>query len=105
MNTLGDRLRAAREAERFSQLSASAELGVTKGALSAWENDKNFPQLETFMQLCTLYRASADSLLFPTRVAAEHPEYLSPVKRKAIDRISALTDAQCAGLLEMLRDR
>ncbi|MBB3814569.1 transcriptional regulator with XRE-family HTH domain [Xanthomonas arboricola] len=44
-STIGARMRAAREAAKLSQLDVAAELGVTKGSLSAWQNDKNFPQL------------------------------------------------------------
>lgn len=108
MDTLGARMRAAREAERLSQLVVAAELGITKGALSAWENDKYLPQLETFGRLCQLYRTSADALLFADNRVSEspRPEYsaASPKKRAALDKVLALTDAQCAGLVALLSE-
>lgn len=109
MESFGARLRAAREAEKLSQLEVAAELGVTKGSLSAWENDKNFPQLDKFAQLCSLYRITADRLLFgpPAGVMAHvnestPPEYVNADHRKLMDVLAKITDRQRRGLLEFL---
>ena len=39
MNTFGERLRYARSRAQMSQDSLSDRVGVTKGAISQWEND------------------------------------------------------------------
>lgn len=103
METLGARMRAARKAAGLSQFAVATELGVTKGSLSAWENDNNFPQLQTFIALCALYRASADALLFPsTSIAEPRPEYVSAAKATALGLVQTLSDTQCRALLELL---
>lgn len=109
MESFGARLRAAREAEKLSQLEVAAELGVTKGSLSAWENDKNYPQLDKFAQLCTLYRTTADRLLFspedgkPAHVGSPPPsEFVSPDHRRLVEIVAKITDRQRRGLLEFL---
>lgn len=80
MTGFGQRLRTAREAAGLSQDAVALEMSISKGAVSLWENSKTFPQLETFMGLCRLYRQSADSLLFgespvTMRVADDRPVY------------------------------
>ncbi|WP_337052508.1 helix-turn-helix transcriptional regulator [Pseudoxanthomonas sp. USHLN014] len=112
MKDFGARLRKARDAERLSQDAVAAELGVTKGSLSAWENGRNFPQLDKFAQLCTLYRASADHLIFGTlpkhvpvaaRLGEPAPEaYLSLDHRRVLDAVGQMTDKQRRGLLDLL---
>lgn len=106
----GARLRKARDAEKLSQDAVAAELGVTKGSLSAWENGRNFPQLDKFAQLCTLYRASADQLIFgttpkhaPVRLGDVTADpYLSPDHRRVLDAVGQMTDKQRRGLLDLL---
>jgi transcriptional regulator with XRE-family HTH domain len=109
MDKLGARLTAARKAEGLSQMEVAAELGVTKGSLSAWENDKNFPQLDKFAQLCSLYRVSADQLLYgPSSGLMAHviesgpPDYVSADLRRLSEVIHKITDRQRRGLLDFL---
>jgi len=109
MESFGARLRAAREAEKLSQLEVAAELGVTKGALSAWENDKNYPALDKFAQLCTLYRTTADRLLFSPEngnsvIVSEPPPpgYVSSDHRRLVDIVGKITDRQRRGLLDFI---
>lgn len=109
MDSFGARLRAAREAEKLSQLEVAAELGVTKGSLSAWENDKNYPQLDKFAQLCSLYRVSADRLLYgpPSGLTAHvsdsaPPDYISADHRRLLEIVYKITDRQRRGLLDFL---
>lgn len=108
MSEIGPRLKAARESARFTQQDAADELGVTKGALSAWENDKNFPQLQMFMDLCRLYGASADAILFGApaqrlaRVADGRAEYAGADHRRLVELVDTLSDRQRRGLLDLL---
>lgn len=105
MESIGSRLRHARETAKLSQLAASAELGVTKGALSAWENDKYLPQLDTFTRLCQLYRVQADVLLFAhARVAEVMGEYDASLSSTAMLQawLARLSEAQRQGLLQFL---
>ena len=60
---IGDRLREARESAGLTQEAAGQALGVSKGAVSAWETKRNTPFLEQFVGLCKLYKADAGVLL------------------------------------------
>lgn len=44
MNTVGDRIKIARKAKGFSQLSLAAEVGVTRSTVNDWENNRANPQ-------------------------------------------------------------
>lgn len=61
--TLGDKIRAARLAARKTQDQVAEKLGLTKGAISQWENDGTIPELQTFMDFCKYTGASADEIL------------------------------------------
>ncbi|RRN78528.1 XRE family transcriptional regulator [Pseudoxanthomonas sp. SGD-10] len=101
-------MKAAREHAGLSQIDAAMELGVTKGALSAWENDKYFPQLQAFVSLCKLYGASADELLFAStgdrsmRVHEGPEPYGAGLDPQLLERIRRLSPRQQRGLLELL---
>lgn len=56
-------MREAREVAGLTQEAAGHALGVSKGAVSAWETERNTPFLEQFVGLCKLYRADATTLL------------------------------------------
>ncbi|RJS04851.1 hypothetical protein XnspCFBP7698_00900 [Xanthomonas sp. CFBP 7698] len=103
VSTIGARMRAAREAAKLSQLDVAAELGVTKGSLSAWENDKNFPQLQTFIQLCQLYGTSADALLFSATAVAEPRAQYKVGEAAVLQRlVDGLSDEQQRALVVLL---
>lgn len=105
METIGSRIRHAREAARLSQWAAATELGVTKGALSAWENNKYLPQLDTFARLCQLYGVQADAVLFSSARMAEEPGAY-PAATSSTARLQAwvaqLSEAQRQGLIGFL---
>lgn len=41
---IGRTIKRARERKRMSQAEAAAQLGVSRSALNAWENDRAFPR-------------------------------------------------------------
>lgn len=106
MNTFGTRLRTAREVAGLSQDAAALELEITKGAMSAWENDKNYPQLETFMGLCRLYGCSADQLLFGKVKIGEPPpaRYDATEYMRVVDQIMALSPRRRRIVMALLED-
>lgn len=106
MDTIGSRIRHAREAANLSQWAAATELGVTKGALSAWENDRYLPQLDTFTRLCQLYRVQADAILFKaSAVADESGGYCAVASSTARLQawVASLDEERRQGLLQFLR--
>ncbi len=60
---MGDRLRIAREASNISRKELAEALNVTRTQISDIENGKSGTNLDRFLQLCELYRVSADYLL------------------------------------------
>ena len=57
------RLRKAREKCRMSQADLAKILKRSTQTISNWENQLNFPGLETFDQLCDILDVSSDYLL------------------------------------------
>lgn len=62
-NTLGDRLRKARNAKRLTMDKASELVGIQSQQLRRYEYNENLPNLDTLIGLCKLYDVSADYLL------------------------------------------
>lgn len=63
MDTFGQRLRAARNASGFTQDELAEALGVTKSAVSAWENDRETPSFDKLGRIGQILRASLDRLI------------------------------------------
>lgn len=61
--SLGSRIKAARNTAKKTQDQVAEALGVTKGAVSQWENGGTIPELEYFMEFCRYTKASADEVL------------------------------------------
>lgn len=52
----------------MSQLSLATKLGVAQETISAYENDKAFPSVETLIKLCDIFHVSIDFMLDRTDV-------------------------------------
>jgi transcriptional regulator with XRE-family HTH domain len=65
METMGDRIRTLREARRLTQEQLGKEVGVSKGAVSQWENGstKNI-KLGTFLALLGVLRTDYEYLIY-----------------------------------------
>ena len=57
--------RQARERAGITLTQAAKEIGVSKAALSIWENEKGLPLVENLLKLAKLYGCTADDLLRP----------------------------------------
>lgn len=65
MGSIGSRLREARKKAGLTQEAAAEKLGIPKyQTISAYENDKNAPKLETLKDFCRLYGVTSDYILF-----------------------------------------
>lgn len=72
METMGERIRALRQARGMTQEQLAAAVGVTKSAVSQWESDltENI-RLKTFMALVEVLKTDVAFLVFgPSRTAA-----------------------------------
>ena len=63
VESLGQKMRRARKAAGKTQDQVADHLGITKGAVSQWENDATIPELEYFRGYCLFVGGSADEIL------------------------------------------
>ena len=55
MNTLGEKLKAARIEKKLSQIEVAEKLLVSRQTISKWENNVCLPDLDNFQKICELY--------------------------------------------------
>ena len=60
---LGKRIRALRKANRLSQVSLAAKLGVSKQSISNWENGNILPSIDMLIRIADVFSVSTDYLL------------------------------------------
>jgi transcriptional regulator with XRE-family HTH domain len=116
MKRFGDRLREARIAAGMTQEQLGFELGVSKSAVSAWENCRETPSFRALPELRIQLRRSLDELICGVQPMETSPEAAarswandaSPAARNEKERTlllryRGLPARQRAALLELLR--
>lgn len=65
MNTLGERIKKARESNNLSQTELAELIGIksSSGVISNWERDLNKPDAEKIVKLCNVLKISLSYLL------------------------------------------
>lgn len=71
MDTFGDRLRASRTRLGMTQDEVAELVGVTKAAVSAWENNREHPGFDKLPKLRAAVETSLDDLVCGDAAAAE----------------------------------
>ncbi|MDD6057028.1 MAG: helix-turn-helix transcriptional regulator [Clostridiales bacterium] len=61
--TLGQRIQKGRKEAGLSQEELAEQLGVSRQAVSRWENDNGYPEMEKIIRLSQIYRMSLDYLV------------------------------------------
>jgi transcriptional regulator with XRE-family HTH domain len=61
-NTLGARLKEAREKKRLTQMEVAKKLGISNGTLSGYERNYRDPDTNILAKLSALYEVSVDWL-------------------------------------------
>lgn len=64
MESIGERLRAARQQARRTQKEVASECKVSRQAVSGWERGESVPPTAELMALAMLFGTSTDYLLF-----------------------------------------
>ena len=59
-NTFGKNLRALREGAGIGQVKLALDLGVSKGIISLWENEKREPTMSYLIALAKYFDVSID---------------------------------------------
>lgn len=86
---LSVRLRQLRLDKRLKQDQVAQLVGVSKGAISAYETDIRQPSYDVLIRLASLYRVSADYLLGRQDVRMLDISGLTPAEAVAISEIVA----------------
>lgn len=63
METVGERLRAARKNKNLSQNAVSEALLISRQSISKWENNVCLPDLDNLKKICDLYEITPNDLL------------------------------------------
>ena len=56
--TLGQRIQKGRKEAGLSQEELAEQLGVSRQAVSRWENDNGYPEMEKIIRLSQIYQVS-----------------------------------------------
>lgn len=72
--TAGQKIYESRKKLGMTQEELADRLGVTRQAVSKWEQDIAFPETEKVLELCKLFRLSADELLLGREGAPQETE-------------------------------
>ena len=62
--TTGQKINECRKKSGMTQEELAEKLGVTRQAVSKWEQDAAFPETDNVLEMCRLFSVSADELLF-----------------------------------------
>lgn len=63
IENMGKRLKDLRQRNHLSQKQVGDRLGLTKGAIGAYENDTNMPPVDILMKLTGIYGTTTDYIL------------------------------------------
>lgn len=72
----------------FSQESLSLKLGLSRGAVSQYESERNYPNIEAMVKLCEIFHVSLDELVL------ESTSYSSKSVNHALEESATYTKQQ-----------
>lgn len=78
--TTGQKIYECRRSAGMTQEELADRLGITRQAVSRWEQDLAFPETKQLIELCKLFQISSDELLFGKE--GEHNEAFDDGKGK-----------------------
>jgi len=73
--TIGEKISHLRSRDGMNQEELAEKMGVSRQSISKWEMDQALPQLDKVMQLCSLFKVTADELL-------QNKINIAPVKKE-----------------------
>ena len=71
--TLGEKIRTLRKEAGLSQETLAEQLGVSRQAVSKWENDSGMPETEKLINMAKLFDTSLDALIAEDDLAPQQP--------------------------------
>ena len=61
--TLAEKITHLRIVNNISQEQLADQLGVTRQSVSKWESGESMPQIDKVLELCELFKITADELI------------------------------------------
>ena len=87
-----------RKDKGMSQVSLSTRLGLSPETISAYENGKAYPSVDTLLNLCDIFNVSADFLLDRTNIRLTINDFcdknLSPDELELVDNFRKLSHSK-----------
>lgn len=84
-----------RKEKGISQVALSVKLGISQETISAYENGKAYPSVDTLLKLCDIFNVSADFLLDRTDIRLTINDFcdknLSPDELELVDNFRKLS--------------
>ncbi len=91
MNSLGSRLKTARQSAKLTQAEVAEKLYVSSQAVSLWEKDENYPDISKLPELSKLYKVSIDWLVSGEAPDAELIEITKHLSDRLFDETKMYT--------------
>ncbi|KYG28118.1 helix-turn-helix domain-containing protein [Alkalihalobacillus trypoxylicola] len=63
MTSIGEKIKSARQEKKLTQQELANQLHISRSAISNWENERNYPDLQTVIHLSDVLEISLDDLL------------------------------------------
>lgn len=99
LNLFSENLKAVRKSKHLTQMDLANRLGLSKGTVSAYEQNLSHPSVETLVKICNVLDTSADFLLgmsndLPFRMGGLTDEQMESVLQfvSLIERANAVLD-------------
>ncbi|MDO5303258.1 MAG: helix-turn-helix transcriptional regulator [Clostridia bacterium] len=91
MNTIGERLKNAREKKKMKQSDVATLLGKNQTTIAAMENNRSTNAFQTLAELCKILDVSADWILYGTEERGAPPvkEELNEEGQKLLEQYKA----------------
>lgn len=97
---IGTQIQALRKQQGITQETLAAEMGVTVGAVSKWENGVTLPDILMLCSLADYFRVTADELLGRISKSTFMICDDAPFIRKTLQDLLEKEGYRCAGLAE-----
>ena len=99
--TFGEKLKKLRNENRLTQDELAERLYVTRTAISKWETDKGYPNIESLKAIASFFSITVDDLLSSDEILTIADEEQKRERKRFIDLIFGLLDI-CNSLLLFL---
>ena len=97
---IGTQIQALRKQQGITQETLAAEMGVTVGAVSKWENNITLPDILMLCNLADYFRVTTDELLGRSSKSTFMICDDAPFIRDTLGELLAKEGYHCAGLAE-----